>query len=119
MNMHNPFDLPHASPKALANALEQLTARFGNRLVTSQAVREQHAHTMTWLTPQPPDAVVMAQETADIQDTVRICAANGVPVIAFGTGTSLEGQINAPAGGVCIDLRDMNRVLDVHVEDLD
>ena len=61
----------------------------------------------------------MAQETADIQDVVRICAKHGVPVIAFGTGTSLEGQVNAPAGGVCIDLRDMNKVLEVHAEDLD
>src|SRR5690348_17535347 len=61
----------------------------------------------------------MAQGTEDIQDTVRICARHGVPVIAFGTGTSLEGQVNAPAGGVCIDLRDMNKVLEVHAEDLD
>ncbi|MGB3866400.1 MAG: FAD-linked oxidase C-terminal domain-containing protein [Xanthobacteraceae bacterium] len=119
MNIHNPYDLPHVGPQALARTLESLAARFGNRLVTSQAVRDQHAHTTTWLTPQPPDAVVMAQETADIQDTVRICAANGVPVVAFGTGTSLEGQVNAAAGGVCIDLRDMNRLLAVHVEDLD
>ena len=50
---------------------------------------------------------------------VRICARFGVPVIAFGTGTSLEGQVNAPAGGICIDLRDMNQVLEVHAEDLD
>ena len=61
----------------------------------------------------------MAQETADIQDLVRICAKYSVPVIAFGTGTSLEGQVNAPAGGICIDLRDMNRILEVHAEDLD
>ncbi len=61
----------------------------------------------------------MAQETADIQDVVRICAKNRVPVIAFGTGTSLEGQVNAPAGGISIDLRDMNKVLAVHAEDLD
>jgi D-lactate dehydrogenase (cytochrome) len=114
-----PKSLPRPEPRQLAAALEALTARFGNRLVTSQAVREQHGHTTTWLGNQPPDAVVMAQETADIQDTVRICAANRVPVIAFGTGTSLEGQVNAPAGGVCIDLRDMNRVLAVHPEDLD
>jgi D-lactate dehydrogenase (cytochrome) len=106
-------------PAALATTIEALAARFGNRLVTSQAVREQHGHTTTWLPNQPPDAVVMAQETADIQDVVRICAANGVPVIAFGTGTSLEGQVNAAAGGVCIDLRDMNRILEVHAEDLD
>jgi D-lactate dehydrogenase (cytochrome) len=107
------------APHALSSALEALAARFGNRLVTSQAVRDQHAHTTTWLAPQPPDAVVMAQETADIQDVVRICARHRVPVIAFGAGTSLEGQVNAPAGGVCVDLRDMNRVLAVHAEDLD
>ena len=89
--------------------MEKLAARFGNRLITSQAVRDQHAHTTTWLKPEPPDAVVMAQETADIQDAVRICAGHGVPVIAYGTGTSLEGHVNAPAGGICIDLRDMNR----------
>src|ERR1700685_4305731 len=106
-------------PQALAGTLEALAARFGNRLITSQAVRDQHAHTTTWLTPQPPDAVVMAQETSDIQDVLRICAKHGVPVIAFGTGTSLEGQVNAPAGGICVDLRDMNKVLEVHAEDLD
>jgi D-lactate dehydrogenase (cytochrome) len=112
-------NLTRPEPQVLANTIEALAARFGNRLITSQAVRDQHAHTTTWLASQPPDAVVMAQETSDIQDVVRICAKNGVPVIAFGTGTSLEGQVNAPAGGVCIDLRDMNRVLEVHAEDLD
>src|SRR3982075_1660818 len=112
-------NLKRPEPQALAATVEALAARFGNRLITSQAVRDQHAHTTTWLAPQPPDAVVMAQETSDIQDVVRICAKHGVPVIAFGTGTSLEGQVNAPAGGVCIDLRDMNRVLEIHAEDLD
>jgi D-lactate dehydrogenase (cytochrome) len=111
--------LKRPEPQALAATLEALAARFGNRLITSQAVRDQHAHTTTWLAAQAPDAVVMAQETADIQDVVRICAEHGVPVIAFGTGTSLEGQVNAPAGGICIDLRDMNKVLEVHAEDLD
>ncbi|UFW51290.1 MULTISPECIES: FAD-binding oxidoreductase [Bradyrhizobium] len=112
-------NLKRPEPEALTSALQALTARFGNRLITSQAVREQHGHTTTWLQNQPPDAVLMAQETADIQDVVRICARNRVPVIAFGTGTSLEGQVNAPAGGICIDLRDMNKVLAVHAEDLD
>jgi D-lactate dehydrogenase (cytochrome) len=112
-------NLKRPEPSALASAIEALAARFGNRLITSRAVREQHAHTTTWLESQPPDAVVMAQETSDIQDVVRICAKHSVPVIAFGTGTSLEGQVNAPAGGICVDLRDMNKVLEVHAEDLD
>src|SRR5690606_33387937 len=59
------------------------------------------------------------ETTADIQDVVRVCAQHRVPVVAFGTGTSLEGQVNAPAGGVCIDLGAMNRVLAVHADDLD
>jgi D-lactate dehydrogenase (cytochrome) len=96
-----------------------LLARFGNKVVTSEAVREQHGHTTTWLPNQPPDAVVFASSTGDVQDTVRICAQYRVPVIPFGTGTSLEGHVNAPFGGISIDLRDMNKVLAVHAEDLD
>jgi D-lactate dehydrogenase (cytochrome) len=106
-------------PNAVAAALEALAARFGNRLVTSQAVREQHGNTTTWIANEPPDAVVFPRTTADVQEVVRICAAQRVPVIPFGTGTSLEGHINAPLGGVSIDFRDMNRVLKVHAEDLD
>ena len=105
--------------KAADKVIGQLAARFGNRMVTSQAVREQHAHTTTWIPNQPPDAVVFPQTTEDVQQVVRICAAERVPVIPFGTGTSLEGQINAPRGGVSLDFRDMNRVLAVHAEDLD
>jgi D-lactate dehydrogenase (cytochrome) len=104
---------------AIAAAIAALAARFGNRLVTSQAVREQHANTTTWIVNQPPDAVVFPQDASEVQDIVRICAAQRVPVIPFGTGTSLEGHVNAPFGGVSIDVRDMNRVLAVHAEDLD
>ncbi len=109
----------HRDPTAIQKAIAELTAAFGNRLVTSQAVREQHANTLTWVPNQPPDAVVFPQTTEDVQHIVRICAAHGAPIIAFGTGTSLEGHVNAPLGGVSVDFRDMNRVLAVHGEDLD
>jgi len=105
--------------KAVEAVVRALAARLGNRLVTAQAVREQHGNTTTWIANEPPDAVVFPQSSADVRDIVRICAAERVPVIPFGTGTSLEGHINAPFGGVSIDLRDMNRVLAVHAEDLD
>src|SRR4029450_2291237 len=81
--------------------------------------RATHANPTTGIANEPPDAVVFPQATGDVQDVVRICAAHRVPVIPFGTGTSLEGQVNAPQGGVSIDFRDMNRVLAVHAEDLD
>src|SRR5690242_1627124 len=104
---------------AIERAVAALASAFGNRVVTLQAVREQHGNTLTWVPNQPPDAVVFPQSVEDVQHIVRVCASNDVPVIPFGTGTSLEGQVNAPAGGVSIDFRDMNRVLAVHAEDLD
>jgi D-lactate dehydrogenase (cytochrome) len=106
-------------PAAVDAVIAALAAEFGNRLVTSQAVREQHANTTTWIENEAPDAVVFPQTTADVQAIVRICAAHRVPVIPFGTGTSLEGHINAPLGGVSVDFRDMNKVLAVNAQDLD
>ena len=100
-------------------AIEQLGARFQDRCSTSQALREQHGHTTTWLKNQPPDAVVFAETTGEVAEAVRICAAHKVPVIPFGTGSSLEGHVNAPFGGVSIDLSRMNRVLEVNAQDLD
>jgi D-lactate dehydrogenase (cytochrome) len=107
------------NPAAIKAVITALTAAFGNRVVTSQAVREQHGNTVTWIANQPPDAVVYPQSTEEVQQIVRICSANRVPIIPFGVGTSLEGHVNAPRGGVSIDFRDMNRVLAVHAEDLD
>jgi D-lactate dehydrogenase (cytochrome) len=104
---------------AIKRTIATLTAAFGNRVVTSQAVREQHGNTVTWIANQPPDAVVFPQSTEEVQQTVRICAGNGVAIIPYGVGTSLEGHVNAPIGGVSIDFRDMNKVLAVHAEDLD
>ncbi len=106
-------------PEAVAAVIAALTAAFGNRVVTAMAVREQHANTFTWIPNQPPDVVVFPQNTQDVQKIVRICAENGVPIIPFGVGTSLEGHVNAPFGGVSIDCRDMNRLLTIHAEDFD
>jgi D-lactate dehydrogenase (cytochrome) len=106
-------------PEAIASVTRALAAAFGNRLVTSLAVRQQHGHTLTWIPNMPPDAVVFPQTTEEVAEIVRICAGHGVPVIAFGTGTSLEGHVNAVFGGVCIDMSQMKRIVAVHTEDLD
>ncbi|MEL7150941.1 MAG: FAD-linked oxidase C-terminal domain-containing protein [Pseudomonadota bacterium] len=103
----------------IETAIAILKQRFGERLQTGQAIREQHGHTTTWIENQPPDAVVFAQSTADVAEVVRIAAEHRVPIIPFGTGTSLEGHVNAPAGGISIDVSQMNRILKVHSEDLD
>ena len=107
------------SADAITAVTQALAASFGNRLVTSLAVRQQHGHTLTWIPNQPPDAVVYPHDTQEVSEVVTLCAQHGVPVIAFGTGTSLEGHVNAPYGGVCVDLSQMKRIVAVHAEDLD
>lgn len=96
-----------------------LAARFGMRFSLGQALREQHANTLTWLKREPPDAVLFAETQAEVSEIVKLCAEARVPVIPFGTGTSLEGHVNAPFGGVSLDLSRMNRILAVHEADLD
>ena len=103
----------------IKTAIEILKQRFGERLQTGASVREQHGHTTTWIPNQPPDAVIFAESTEDVADVVRVAAEHKVPIIAFGTGTSLEGHVNAAAGGICIDTSKMDAVLEVHPEDLD
>jgi len=99
--------------------LHALAARFGDRFSRSQALREQHANTLTWLKVQAPDAVLFAETTEEVSEVVKACAAARMPVIPFGTGTSLEGHLNAPRGGLSLDLSRMNNILAVHEADLD
>ncbi|MTI02135.1 FAD-binding oxidoreductase [Roseibium sp. RKSG952] len=103
----------------IETAVGILKQRFGDRLQTGAAIREQHGHTTTWIENQSPDAVVFPHSTEEVSEIVKTCAAHKVPVIPFGTGTSLEGHVNAPAGGVSIDLSQMNKVLAVNASDLD
>ncbi len=103
----------------IATVLGILRQRFGERLQTGEAVRRQHAHTLTWLPNQPPDAVVWPDNTEEVQEVVRIAGTHGVPIIPFGAGTSLEGHLNAPRGGVSLDFSRMNRILAVNDRDLD
>lgn len=112
-------DLPR-NEEGIATALDLLRQRFGPaRVETGQALRAQHAHTTTWIRNQPPDAVIFPESTSEVQEIVRICAAHRVPIVPFGTGTSLEGHVNAPAGGISLDFARMNRILAVHPEDMD
>jgi len=96
-----------------------LKQRFGERFQTGQAIREQHAHTTTYIPTQAPDGVAFPESTEEVQEIVRACAAHRVPVIAFGVGSSLEGHVNAPGGGISLDTGCMNRILSVNAEDLD
>lgn len=113
----------HPIPTALrrempAPLLAGLQARFGDRLSTSHAMREHHGRDESSYDPMLPDAVVFALSTEDVAAAVALCNEHRFPVIAYGTGTSLEGHILAVQGGLSIDLSQMNQVVSVNPEDL-
>ncbi|MFZ1479659.1 MAG: FAD-linked oxidase C-terminal domain-containing protein [Paracoccaceae bacterium] len=110
-------DLP--TPSRVAAAIEALARLFGDRLLTSRPAREQHGSGESWLPATMPDAVVMAQTTEEVAAVLRICSQHSVPVIPFGAGSSIEGQIHAPHGGISLDLSAMNRILSVAADDMD
>ena len=107
------------NPQAVAAALAELQERFGERVATGEAICRAHAHTLTGIAPEPPDAVVWAETTDDVSAIVAIASRHGVPLIPFGAGTSIEGHVNAPFGGISLDLSQMTQVLTVSPEDLD
>ncbi len=104
---------------AIAAVKAALSTRFGNRFSDTATIREQHGHTLTWTANQPPDAVVYPQTTDEVVEIIKLCAAHRMPVIPYGTGTSLEGHVNAPLGGVSVDTSMMKSIITVHPEDLD
>ncbi|HBF61774.1 MAG TPA: FAD-binding oxidoreductase, partial [Methyloceanibacter sp.] len=108
-----------ADEEAKQALFNKLAARFGNRFSRSEALRAQHANTLTWHKVQAPDAVLFAETTEEVSEAVAACAAARVPVIPFGAGSSLEGHLNAPYGGLSLDLSRMNGIVSVHDSDLD
>ena len=112
-------DAAYARADADSAVIAELSELLGERLSTTMAVREHHGHGEDYYAPYPPDAVCFPQSTEEVAEIVKICAAHRTPVIPFGTGTSVEGHVTAPHGGITIDLMQMNEVIEVNAEDLD
>ena len=107
--------LPRPMPDAMRTALQ---ARFGERFVTSLAVREQHGRDESPFDVPPPEAVVFCESTEEVAFVVATASEHRVPVIPYGAGSSLEGHLLAVQGGVSVDVSRMNRVLQLNAEDL-
>jgi D-lactate dehydrogenase (cytochrome) len=104
---------------AADSLLAALQPILGDRVTGSAVVRDHHSRGESYHASAPPDLVTFPHSTEEISAIVRACAEREVPIVAFGAGTSLEGQVLALRGGVCIDLTQMNKILRVSVEDLD
>ncbi|MEJ2119194.1 MAG: FAD-linked oxidase C-terminal domain-containing protein [Alphaproteobacteria bacterium] len=109
----------HRSDSNYDAALKAIKQRLGDRFSTAQAVRDQHGQGEDHHPVLAPDGVAFVESTEEVSEVVKICAAHKVPIVPFGTGTSLEGHVSALQGGISIDVSHMNEVLEVNSEDLD
>ncbi len=100
-------------------AIARLSELLGDRLTTAAAVRDHHGQNEAYYPVTPPDAVAFPQDAQEVSRIVRICAEEGCPIVPWGVGTSLEGHALAFQGGVTLDMGLMNKVLEIHAEDMD
>jgi len=108
-----------AAGDTIVSAARELRGLLGSRANDAASVREHHSHGESYHTPAAPDIVCFPHTSDEVAAIVRVAAAHRLPIIPFGAGTSLEGHVNAIRGGVSIDLREMNRIVRVSIEDLD
>jgi D-lactate dehydrogenase (cytochrome) len=99
--------------------LNKLGPILGDAISASRGVREQYSRSESYRIPALPDLVARPSTTAEVQAIVRACAASGLPVVAFGAGTSLEGNAATIMGGLCVDLSRMDQILAVNAADMD
>jgi D-lactate dehydrogenase (cytochrome) len=108
-----------AHQPAIETALAELRALLGDRVTAAEAVREHHSHGESSHAPGLPDLVCFPRTTEEVSSIVQVSARLKLPVVPFGAGTSLEGNVNAVRGGLCLDMRQMNRVVRIGAEDMD
>lgn|GEM_PF-2977856 len=111
--------LSRVASSSVQKMLDALSASFDERLSTNETVRAQHGSGESWLPAGRPDAVVTARSTQEVAEVLRVCNQHSVPVIPFGAGSSIEGQIHAHLGGISLDLADMNEIVSVNADDMD
>ena len=105
-------------PVSIKLCVKKLKEEFGQQFSDSQSILEQHTHTMTIHESELPNGVVFVETKEDVQKVVNICKEYKCPIIPFGVGSSFEGHLNAPFGGISIDMNNMNKILKVYQDDL-
>ncbi|WP_297322700.1 FAD-linked oxidase C-terminal domain-containing protein [uncultured Bartonella sp.] len=108
----------HRDEATINRVCEELKTAFGERFSTNRSVRESHAHNITALAHQNPDGVLFVMSKDDVVTAVKICARYKMPIIPFGAGSSIEGQLNAPNGGISFDFTKMDQVISFSPEDM-
>ncbi len=103
----------------IQTAIDALATLLGDGLTRSKSDLALHGRSESHFAECPPDAVAYPTDTAQVAEIVKVCAAHACPIVAWGTGTSLEGHSLALSGGIVLDMTRMNSLLAVNAEDMD
>ena len=92
---------------SIENAISQLKNLMGDRLSLSMSERRQYGQNETYYKEMLPDAVAYPKDEKEVSEILQICNNNKCPVIAWGTGTSLEGNSIPINGGLTLSFENM------------
>ena len=92
---------------------------FNGRFSTSESTRANYARGEDTYDPVLSQGVVFPETNEEVSKILKLCNENKIPVVPFGTGTSLEGNVVGNEKGITICLEKMNKILSVNIEDFD
>ena len=104
---------------SVQNAIKKISLSIGDRIKTSETIRSEHAKSEAHYPEHLPDAVVFVNSTEEVSKILKICTEESCPIVAWGTGTGLEGHALALKGGISLNMMNMNKILKVNTEDMD
>ena len=97
----------------------ELKAIFKDRFSTSTSTRYNYSRGEDTYDPVPSKAVIFPETNEEVSTILKLCNERKIPVVPFGTGTSLEGNVVGIEEGITVSLEKMNKILSVNVEDFD
>ena len=97
----------------------ELKNLLNSRYSTSVSTRGNYARGEDTYDPILSKAVVFPETNEEVSKILKLCNEHKIPVVPFGTGTSLEGNVLGNDNGITICLEKMNKILSVNVEDFD
>ncbi len=104
---------------SIASIETELKSIFKDRFSTSTSTRFNYSRGEDTYDPVPSKAVVFPETNEEVSTILKLCNERKIPVVPFGTGTSLEGNVVGNEDGITISLEKMNKILSLNVEDFD
>lgn len=99
------------------NQIEALQQLFPEKITTHEDVLKKHSGNVFYISQYMPDAVVLAESEDDVMGIVNFCINHKIPLIPYGSGTSVEGHTAAVKGGICLNMSKMEKVIHFNPED--